>query len=59
MLKCAVGPVGCVMFTCPVAVDVLLLLSVTVNVIVLLGVPNGAVQVDELPQIGVPLLAQT
>jgi len=38
---------------------VLLLLSVTVNVIVLLGVPNGAVQVDELLQIGVPLLAQT
>jgi len=35
------------MFTWPVAVEVRLLLSVTVNVIVLLGVPNGAVQVDE------------
>src|SRR5258708_17216064 len=58
MLKCAVGPVGCVTFTCPVAVEVSPLLSVTVREIVLLGVPNGAVHVEELVQMDVPVLVQ-
>jgi hypothetical protein len=42
--------------TVPVAVEVWLLLSVTVSVTVLLGVLNGYVQVEESEQIAVPLL---
>lgn len=41
MLKCAVGPLWVATLTWPVAVELRLLLSVTVSVIVLLGVLNG------------------
>ena len=58
MLKCAAGPDWKLSTTVPVAVEVWLLLSVTVSVIVLLAVPKLNVQVEEFPQIAVPLLFQ-
>src|ERR1017187_10154604 len=58
MLKWAAGPDWKLSTTVPVAVEVWLLLSVTVSVIVLLAVPKLKVQVEEFPQIAVPLLFQ-
>src|ERR1039457_5243357 len=55
--KCAVGPDWKLRATVPVAVELTPLLSVTVRVMVLLGVPKLKLQLDELEQIGVPLLA--
>lgn len=57
--KCAVGPVIKLKLTCPVAVELSPLLSVTVRVIVLLAVPKLKLHVEELEQICVPLLRQT
>jgi hypothetical protein len=56
MLKWAVGPDWKLKATVPVAVEVRPLPSVTVSVIVLLAVPKLKLQLEELEQIGVPLL---
>src|ERR1017187_10157872 len=57
MLKCAVGPdCGNSTLTCPVAVELAPLLSVTISVTVLLADENERAHVDELPHTGVPPL---